>query len=518
MRVYTRVVYEWQGDELVQTEAESYEYEGPVDLCKGGGSPKNYANLERLYGIQADQAEFLGETFKGTIAPAYKKWLGEAQDYGSLANQELAAERAGKASSGAISAQQQALEGNLASLGINPADARYAQGMREMGIQGAAQQAAAETTAREGIRDKGFARQQDAIGMGMGTPTQASQAANSAANAATGSLTAQNQYQQNQQNNAANMMRAGTSVWNAYNDYDKGNSGGGWADGGQVKKNGILRLKQGGYVQRLAQGGFAGQGTGGKGFMAGPQIQAPPPMQPPPPPSAAQQGVGAASKTIGMRGIQTGAGKAIETGGRAFGSPGTEAFGRGLQMSPSQASAEAARYEQSRIHAQAAVDKAMGPMGPPTEEAMALEQAAAATPAAELGTEAIMAGAGQAVAADTAAMAAPVALETAGAASAGLTGAAALGTAVPVLGAGLALYGIGNAAGWWADGGEVTPGSNGQTGEVDGPGGPKDDEVLAALSDGEFVMPKGVVNFYGIKHLENMRKKGLEYEKQMGIA
>ena len=56
-----------------------------------------------------------------------------------------------------------------------------------------------------------------------------------------------------------------------------------------------------------------------------------------------------------------------------------------------------------------------------------------------------------------------------------------------------------------------------QTGEVDGPGGPKDDEVMAALSDGEFVMPVGAVKYYGIKHLENMRQKGLAHEKQLGI-
>ena len=89
---------------------------------------------------------------------------------------------------------------------------------------------------------------------------------------------------------------------------------------------------------------------------------------------------------------------------------------------------------------------------------------------------------------------------------------------VPVLPAGLSLYGIGNAAGWWADGGEITPGTHGaRGGEVDGPGGPKDDEVLAALSDGEFVMPVGAVKYFGIDRLEKMRQKGLAHEKQMGI-
>jgi hypothetical protein len=40
---------------------------------------------------------------------------------------------------------------------------------------------------------------------------------------------------------------------------------------------------------------------------------------------------------------------------------------------------------------------------------------------------------------------------------------------------------------------------------------------MAALSDGEFVMPVGAVKFYGIDRLEKMRQKGLAHEKQLGI-
>ena len=582
MRVYSRVVYEWRGDELVQVEAESYDYEGPVALAKGGSSaPENYENLERLYGIQADQAEFLGQTFKGTVAPAYKSWLGEAADYGSTANQEQAAQRAGKAASGAISQQQQALSADLASYGINPSDPRYAQGMREMGIQGAGQQAAAETTARDTIRDKGFARMQDAIGMGMGTPTQASQAANSAANAATGSLNAQNQAQQNQSNSIGNIVRAGTNIWGAYNDMNRGSGVTTGADGGAVTKRGIIRLKQGGYVQRLAAGGFAGGSTPGGGhgggFMPTPNATPmPPPSRPPPPPSGAEQAGAAATSPLGMQGMRQGIGKAAEYGGKAFGSPGTEAFGKGMQMSPGQARAAQSAYQDAtKQMAQSAVDKELGTgMPAPAAEADAVSQAGAAQSAADL--EATQVGATTAADAETAlassqaaeAAAAAEAATTAGTAAAtegglaatgaGLGAAAAVGTAVPVIGAGLALYGIGNAAGWWADGGavqpgggspppgsgsdrwkwsdpawginqmahknnwwadggDVTPGSQQQTGEVDGPGGPKDDEVMAALSDGEFVMPVGAVKYYGIKHLENMRQKGLAHEKQLGI-
>ena len=593
MRVYTKVVWQWRGDELVQVEAESYEYNGPVDLCKGGSSgPDNYANLDRLYGIQADQAEFLGNTFKNTVAPAYKGWLGEAQDYGSQANQEDAAQRAGKAASGAISDQQHALEGNLASMGINPADARYAQGMREMGIQGAAQQAAAQTTARDSIRDKGFARMQDAIGMGMGTPTQASQAANSAANSATSSLDAQNRTAQNQSNSVGNIMRAGTNIYSAYN-----NPGSGMADGGEVQKHGILRLNGGGYVQRLKQGGFAGGGTGGGGFMAMPSAGAPPPGRAPAP-SAGEQGVAMATTPAGMGMAKQGIGKAAEMAGNASNSPGVTAFGRGMQLSPADARAGAQGYKESLEAAKTQVNKALGPSPGDADTILAQQQAgqaqnAAALDASQVGatsageaeqglaaaqvgeaatTDAAAAAAEQLAAEQLAAQTTAAATETGLAASgAGMGAAAAVGTAVPVIGAGLALYGIGNAAGWWADGGqvqpggppkmsthdllmpgpvsqkegmnkfesfspgartiqfgqdhnwwadggEITPGSRNQTGEVDGPGGPKDDEVLAALSDGEFVMPVGAVKYFGIDRMEKMRQKGLEHEKQLGIG
>lgn len=66
---------------------------------------------------------------------------------------------------------------------------------------------------------------------------------------------------------------------------------------------------------------------------------------------------------------------------------------------------------------------------------------------------------------------------------------------------------------------KVRPGSTTRKGgEVDGPGGPKDDRVPAMLSDGEFVMPIGAVRKYGLDKLEKMRQEGLQFEKQLGIG
>lgn len=98
---------------------------------------------------------------------------------------------------------------------------------------------------------------------------------------------------------------------------------------------------------------------------------------------------------------------------------------------------------------------------------------------------------------------------------------AALGTAMPWIGAAML---AGSALGLFADGGEVdgeaiNANDNGTGGgEVDGAGGPKDDLIPAMLSDGEYVMPVGVVKKFGLDRLEKMRHEGLQFERQLGIG
>lgn len=52
-------------------------------------------------------------------------------------------------------------------------------------------------------------------------------------------------------------------------------------------------------------------------------------------------------------------------------------------------------------------------------------------------------------------------------------------------------------------------------GEVDGPGGPKDDMVPAMLSDGEFIMPAEAVKFFGLDRLHKMTQKAKEGMMEM---
>lgn len=97
---------------------------------------------------------------------------------------------------------------------------------------------------------------------------------------------------------------------------------------------------------------------------------------------------------------------------------------------------------------------------------------------------------------------------------------------MPWVGAALA---VGAALNLFADGGHVEPkwslaedepdervdGTDG--GDVEGPGGPKDDKIPAWLSDGEFVMPVGAVQLFGLHRLEKMRQQGLEHEHKSGL-
>lgn len=52
-------------------------------------------------------------------------------------------------------------------------------------------------------------------------------------------------------------------------------------------------------------------------------------------------------------------------------------------------------------------------------------------------------------------------------------------------------------------------------GEVDGPGGPKDDLIPAMLSDGEYIMPAEAVKFFGLDKLNKMKEKARE--EMMGM-
>lgn len=410
----------------------------------GGGGNQYYANLEKLYGTQAAQAERLMGLSEKLTYPMYERMVGESLDYGSLANKERAAAQAKADAEASFGSAMGAYKGDLASMGINPEDPRYAREMRKLATTAYGGGAAGMTGARERADQMGFARLQDTTGMLAGVPSSASSALSSAS--ATGGNLAQmyNQGQQQYGQNVAGAVRGGIDLY------------------GFTRNNpGIWTGANGGYVQRLARGGIAGAIEN---------------ITPPPPPTGSPDttnaNVGAAGQGL-MRGREM-VGSGVESLGKATGSADMTAFGQGMRLGK---------------EAQPAID--------------------AYTQAAQQ-VNSILPAAGEA----TTAAAAEGALMEGVAGSMG--SGAALGAAMPWLGAAML---AGSALGLFKDGGKVTPGSTSRRGgEVDGPGGPKDDRVPALLSDGEFVMPIGAVKKFGLDRLEKMRQAGLEFEKHLGIA
>jgi hypothetical protein len=537
MKIITSFTVRLDDPELNVIEETSIDYKGPVAQCggSGGGGQAYYDQLNNLYGIQADQAQYLMGVAKDTVIPGYKDFMQESRDYGSQANQEKAASDAGAAASSANTGARQQMQSDMASMGINPNDERYQKQFAAMGTQGAASEAAAMTGARENVRQQGLSRMQDAVSLGMGTPTQASAAAQGATYAAASGA---NLYANQRAQDAQGIAGAARGAFDIYSAWNGGS--GGFADGGEVAPQGLKRAS--GFVNKYAIGGIVS-------MRPNMQITPPPAMGPGKPSTAQQVGQYGRMASTGASVAKAGApiaksvagqmdpGSYLATPQGVAGTDAAEAQGTSQGITQAYgASTPGNGYAQLYNAASDQVDGAMGNIGGlgDTAASTAGTDAAVGADAGAAGATTGGAGAGAAGAAagaDAAAGAGTTlgtagavgAGEAAGATAAGAAAADAAVTAGAAEGAGaVAAEALPYLAVLAANGGSiqppVTPGSNGTMGgTVEGPGGPKDDLIPAMLSHGEFVMPVGTVLKYGVDKLEKMRQEGLQHEAQLGI-
>jgi len=421
----------------------------------GGGGGSYYANLEKLYGTQADQAERLMGLSEKLTYPMYERMVSESLDYGSQANQNR---MAGQAEADYQSTFDQAKTGmadDLKSYGIQPGSPEYNSQMRKMAVSGFGQGAAGVTGARERGTQMGFARLQDTTNTLAGLPSNASSAMSSASATGSNLMSAAQREQQQASANTAGAVRGGIDLYGFATR----------ADGGPV-----LKLKGGGYVQKLAYGGRA---TGGiEGALQG--IQAPPPTPSAPVgPSANSQFASTVGPGLMRYGDKVGQG----IGGQID-----------KAMAPATPTAQATE----------AVDSVLGAnTGAATTNAAAGAETAGAA-------ELTAAQANAMIAAESGAAAGGATAAGAGAATAGAgTAAATLGAALPWVGAAML---AGSALGMFAEGGIVNQSGYNKGGEVDGPGGPKDDLIATEIPEGAFVMPIGAVKKLGLKALHKMNE------------
>lgn len=466
---------------LIKTKHNGYAADGTRRYFKGGDGGTYYDQLNRLYGTQADNAEKLSRQSDYTYEDL-QALRDQAYGYGSLENQDRAAATARADFQSASDGQLRGITDTLTSMGVDPTDERLTRQLASAGVQNTAGSAAAATGARERVDQQGFARVQDVTSMGLGLPSQATAALNSAGQMASNA----GQMQINQ--NTANQNAIGSAVRGGMDAYRFLTA----ADGGFIQK-----FEGGGYVQRLARGGIVGAMQG----------ITPPPPPVGAPPSTPQTLMSSVAPGLMSKGMPQAIGKGIQTVGQAVNSPGMVQFGNGMAI-PKGADPSVAEFFNSP-------DTLAYQMRAANDVNTALGAVETTNTAAGIGTAAEGAAAGTAAAAGGEAAAGAA---VAGEAAAGGLGAAgaALGAAMPWIGGAMLL---GSALGLFKDGGQVTPGSTHRRGgEVDGPGGPKDDRVPALLSDGEFVLPVGTVKKYGLHKLEKMRQEGLQFEKQLGIG
>lgn len=431
---------------------------------KGGGGGVKYDNLEELYRLQALQAQQMLDQANSVVTPAYNEMMEQTRGAGSIANQEQAAGRAAADVAAAQGGAKAQLEQDLSSMGVNPADQKYANTMASMDLAAAAEGAAAQTGARERTRQYGDARLKDVTAMGMGISSDAATALGNAANTAGGIANMQQQQAAMNAQARGNIAALGTR---------------------------LLGFKAGGLVPRFARGGFMAPIQAPSAPAGGGAAPAPSPV------STAGSALAAPGKI----------GTAIEGAGNAVGSNAMSSFGAGLRLGDAAKPAVEAFKAASTAGETAA--GAAGAAEAASGAAAASEAAAGAAAAGEAAT-------GAAAAAEAAGTAA-TAME-AGSAIAG-----ALGTAVPWIGGALL---IGSALDLFADGGQVGEGDDeprdkrfadgSRGGLTRGPGGPKDDLIPTELPEGGFVMPAGAVLLLGHEKLEKMRREGEAEDQASG--
>lgn len=542
----------------------------------GGGSAKNYKNLEKLYGEQAESARLLREQAEKHLPGAVENYAGQVE---RITSPEYATEQAGMAAADMASAnamEREATNRELASMGVNPNDARFAGAMRSAETNNAARMAAGQNMARNDAKRLQLAVAQDAVGTFTGQSNNAASQAGSATAGLANLYTNKAQQKQNEQamqnQNISNAVSGGMAAWSMYK------------DGGKVRGRGFGALVKRPVAHELEQhmlGGAAGQ----QGGMLSVQPPAPVQMQPvktqPQGPNmgqvvqATKTARGKGSGTFGERMAAKGAEQtdkfgrlAADLGAKDAGNQiSSHASGMRMAGDPEQAKAAADAYRAAASETKdAALAKtyeasaanietgagvqAGGAAAETTAATAAAEQGLAATApgvSAEVGAMASGAGAAGGGAGATAAAAteaaglaatAPGVSSAVGSAASGLgaagstaastgLGAAmgAIGTAMPWIGA---AYAVGSLLGAWKDGGEIggeddfarafasdSPAQDLRDGAaVTGPGSHTDDIVPALLSNGEGVLNGEAMALGGDEIMEELNAEGLKLREQ----
>lgn len=141
-----------------------------------------------------------------TYKPVEDAYINEASNYGSQENQDKQASEAKATVLSNVSAQNQANNRAMASMGVNPNSGRFQATNNSSAINTALSAANAENTTRQNVRDKGLAMKADVANVGKGLASQA--ASNSALGVSAGSSSLGSNLASNSSWNTGNQIMA----------------------------------------------------------------------------------------------------------------------------------------------------------------------------------------------------------------------------------------------------------------------------------------------------------------------
>jgi hypothetical protein len=236
----------------------------------GGGGGAYYSGLNDLYNKQAANADVLAAESQKTFGDL-GRLREQAQTYGSLANQNKMAAQSRADSESTFGHTLNDLDTNLASYGIDPSQQSSIRAKEGLGVKAFASGAAGMTNARNQVQNRGWAMNTDVTNMGLGLPSQATQAFSGAGNTLSGAGTMANTAAANEAAGLGGMTRAGIDL------YGMGAFKNMFADGGMITP--VHRFEGGGFVfhgggLEKAPTGYAGGGA--VGAMKGMQVAPPP--------------------------------------------------------------------------------------------------------------------------------------------------------------------------------------------------------------------------------------------------
>lgn len=149
----------------------------------GGGGQVKYDNLETLYKEQAASARLLRGIAEQNLPGATQAYVGNVQNVLSPDYANRQANMAGADMAGANAMERAATERNLASMGVNPNDPRFAGSLRSTQLNNAARMAAGRNLSRNETQQYQLNVAKDAVGTFTG---QSNNAATQMGNAASG--------------------------------------------------------------------------------------------------------------------------------------------------------------------------------------------------------------------------------------------------------------------------------------------------------------------------------------------